>query len=99
MISPPLRQEYEGFHRPAVEFINSSVAQFVEVMWRWRAAIDVLVDPREPQDPQPNEDAEAYLARRARDHLVLSRVEAIDPGVRADDPDAAWVQIITDPGY
>lgn len=98
-LHPQLREHHQGLYHPAVDFISSSVAQFVEVTWRWRAAIEVLRDLHEPHYTRPEEEFDAYIARlQACERIVLSRVEAIDPEVRADNSKALWVEVITDEG-
>jgi hypothetical protein len=98
-LHPSLREHYRGLYKPAVDFISSSVAQFVEVTWRWRAAVAVLRDLEEPHHSQPMAEFEAHFARvEACERIVLAGVKAIDPGVNVEDPDATWVEIVTDKG-
>ena len=47
-----LRAEHPDFRRPAVSFINSSVARYVEVAWSWYAAVEVLRRMPEPPDAE-----------------------------------------------
>jgi len=94
-----LREHYKGFYSPAVLFINSSVAQFVEVTWRWRAAIELLNDLQEPPYTNPDTAFNSFVARvKACRRMVLTLVEAIDGAVRADEPDSCWGDTITDWG-
>jgi hypothetical protein len=98
-LPPVLREVHADLYRPAVDFISSSVAQFVEISWRWRAAIPVFVDLAEPAVECPPEEFEAYLDRcDACEHVVLTAVEHIDPAIPADDPHTLWGELIRDRG-
>ncbi|WP_194293510.1 SUKH-4 family immunity protein [Actinomadura macrotermitis] len=47
----PLRGIYRDLYRPAVAYLNASVARFVEVAWRWSAAAGPLRELTEPPVP------------------------------------------------
>lgn len=100
-LHPDLREVYADLHQPAVTFLNSSTAQLVELAWRWRSAVVVLRDLhlQEPHYSRPEEEHHAHFARiEACERIVLAGMEAIDPAIDADDPDALWVELVTDPG-
>lgn len=69
---PPVMQDrYPDLYNPAVTYLNSSVAQFLEVAWRWRAASRILREVTETEPPFPGtrvaltergEDADAIHA-------------------------------------
>lgn len=99
---PAILREHYGdayFYKPAVEFINSSVAQLIELAWRWHSAVPIfrdLVFEEEPRYYDPETFA-AYEARgEAYEGIVLAAMAAIDPAIDADDPDGFWVELITD---
>ena len=87
-LPPALREVYADLYHPAVTFLNSSIAQFVDIAWRWHAAVAIL---REFQLQEPD-----FARIEACERIVLDGVEAIDPAIDADDPEALWVAIITD---
>lgn len=96
-LHPSLRDHYRDLYQPAVDFINSSVTHLVEISWRWRAAIPILVELTEPPIPSSDEEFNAYVTRRETCHrLVLEGMERIDPAVRADDPETLWGQLVID---
>ena len=39
--APAVAAHHHDLYHPSVELLNSSVARFVEISWRWRAAIRV----------------------------------------------------------
>ncbi|SCL15981.1 hypothetical protein GA0070624_0884 [Micromonospora rhizosphaerae] len=98
-----LKEYYRGIYIPSVQFISSSVAQFIEVAWRWRAASAILreLSLQEPDcTRRPIEEFDAYVARRtACERLIISGIEAIDPAVNADAPDSLWGKVIHLRGY
>ncbi len=96
-LHPAVRELHAGFHRPALLPLNSSVAQLVEVMWRVRAALDILLALQEPAWDASPEAHEAHGNRLlACRRLILTHLAAVDPAVRADDPDTLWLEAITD---
>ncbi|GAB2844543.1 hypothetical protein GCM10027176_55320 [Actinoallomurus bryophytorum] len=100
-LHPDLREVYADLYQPAVMFLNSSMAQLVELAWRWRSAVAIFRDLhlQEPHHSRPEEEQHAHFARiKACERVVLAEVAAIDPAIDADDPDALWVEVITDPG-
>lgn len=100
-LHPDLREVYADLYQPAVTFINSSIAQLVELAWRWRSAVVIFRDlhREEPHYSRPEEEHRAHFARiEACERIVLAEVAAIDPAIDADDPDALWVELITDHG-
>lgn len=105
-LHPQMRPYHPGFYAPAVNFLNSSVAQFIDVSWRWRAAREVLSTLPEP-DPrlfasrtEAKEAFDAHVATVKRcEWIILDHIERIDSRVRAEDPDSLWREIVVDEGY
>jgi hypothetical protein len=94
-----LREHYQDLYRPAVCFLSSSVRQFAETAWRWRAALPVLLDlyRQEPHYTRPQEELNAHFERMvACWEIVLGHIERIDTAVRADDPGSLWRSVVTD---
>lgn len=92
-IAPALRAHYADFSQPAVVFINSSVAAFVEVAWRWRAAVMVFENY-----PCPDEvdEMEAWFDRQdAVLQQVLAGMVRIDHALAEPQLDSIWVETIT----
>ncbi|MBW8482397.1 SUKH-4 family immunity protein [Actinomadura parmotrematis] len=50
-LHPTLRGIYRDLYRPAVAYLNTSVARFVEIAWRWRAAAELRRRLEEPPFP------------------------------------------------
>ncbi|MCR3746320.1 SUKH-4 family immunity protein [Lentzea californiensis] len=95
-----LRPYRPHLHHPSVNFINSSVAQLVQVCWRWRAAVQVMRTLEEPAFDAPHEEVEAFWAGlRECEWIVLQQVERIDDQLRAVFPGSLWYETITDPGH
>lgn len=97
---PALREVYRDLYHPSVDFINSSITQLVQISWRWRAAIPILLELTEPSGPCSEGEINAYFARReACEQIVLAGIERIDPAIRADDAARTlWGEVVTDPG-
>jgi SUKH-4 immunity protein len=98
-LHPDLREVYADLNRPAVMFLNSSTAQLVELAWRWRAAVAVFRDLhlQEPHYSRPEEEHRAHFERiEACERIVLAGMNAIDPAIDPDDPDALWVSLVAD---
>jgi hypothetical protein len=98
-LHPGLREHYRDLYLPAVSFINSSVAQLVEICWRWRAATQILLALEQPAFDAPIEEHEVYYDRlEACERVVLQHVERIDGHVRAGEPGSLWGEVVTDRG-
>lgn len=98
-LHPGLREYYRDLYQPAVDFINSSVTQLVEICWRWRAAVRILVSLEEPPALAPFEEHEAFHGRVGScERIVLEHIERIDDHLHADDPSSIWGEIVTDSG-
>ncbi|TCO45301.1 SUKH-4 immunity protein of toxin-antitoxin system [Actinocrispum wychmicini] len=95
-VHPDLAEHYRDLYRPAVEFVNSSVAQFVECCWRWRAAVEVLVADLEAYDPTwPTEAALAHCdLHESGKQIVMDQFRQIDPGI--DGPATIWGETVLD---
>jgi hypothetical protein len=82
-----------------VRFFNSSLAAFVEVAWRWRAAVEVLrrypdlkVDDLEAW----KDELDAYYARQeAVRQQVLAGTVRIDSALADPQLDSIWIETIT----
>lgn len=93
-LPPQLQTYYAMLYQPAVRFFNSSVAAFVEVAWRWRAAVEVL--GRYPC-PEGEDELAAWFARRdtCRQQILAGMVR-IDPALADPHLAAMWVTTITE---
>jgi len=92
-IARPLRAHYADFYAPAVRFFNSSVAAFVEVAWRWRAAVMVF---RRYLGPDEEDEMDVWFDRQeAILQQVLAGMVRIDHALAEPQLDAIWVETIT----
>jgi hypothetical protein len=99
-LHPDLRDHYRDLYQPAVDFINSSITQLIDISWRWRTALPILVELSAPSDPCSEEEIGAHFARREEcEQIVLEGIERIDPAIRADDRCTLWGEWVTDPGW
>jgi hypothetical protein len=87
-LPPVLRGHYENFHTPSILFLNSSVAQYVEVSWRWRAAAATMAELEMPANSGDFSDFHRKFVNARRD--FLRGLIAIDRGINADDPHSLW---------
>lgn len=86
-IPQALRAVYANFSAPAVRFLNSSVAAFVEVAWRWSAAVGVF---RRYPCPDGLDEIDAWFAQfETCRQQVLAGMVRIDPALA--DPDLASI--------
>jgi hypothetical protein len=93
-IAVPLRPYHPNLYHPAVHYFNQSVAAFVEVAWRWRAAVERLRACPEPRYDAPLEAHEEHQAEVDRSCTAfLARMTLRDPTV-ADD--SLWISAITE---
>jgi hypothetical protein len=100
-IPQALRAYYAGIYHPAVRFLNSSVAAFVEVAWRWRAAVAVL--RRYPGPDNKVDDLEAwkdeldayYAQQEAVRQQVLAGMVRLDSALADPQLDSIWIETIT----
>jgi hypothetical protein len=92
-IAQPLRAHYSDFSQPAVQFFNSSVAAFVEVAWRWRAAVMEL--RRYPCPDEEGEGAVWFDRKEAALQQVLAGMVRIDHALADPQLDSIWVETIT----
>ena len=89
-----LQPYYPDFHRAAVQFVNSSVAHYVEVAWRWYAANAVY----QRMDRPPSSEVLAYLALEIEQRRrLLAGLTAIDPSIGDEALGSAWVDAVTEP--
>ena len=93
-VAPSLREAVGHLYHPAVSFVGSSVAKFVELAWRWRAAREILVElaDNEPDYTRPDEEFEAHgrLFRECQ-RLVVDYIGQIDDSALVNDPHSFWV--------
>ena len=96
-----LRADYTGYYQPAVRFLNSSVAAFVEVAWRWRAAVEALRRYPYPDNKVDDlvawkDELDAYYARQeaSRQHVLAGMVR-IDPALADPQLESIWIETIT----
>ena len=55
-IAEQLRAYHPNLYHPAVCYFNGSVAAFVEVAWRWRAAVELLRAHPDRSTPRPSKN-------------------------------------------
>jgi hypothetical protein len=94
-----LQEFYAGLYHPAMEFFNSSVAQFVETSWRCHTAMGIAAelwqDP--PAYDRPRDEHEAWFSRlHDCERIILEHIERIDGRVRADDTSTPWTAVVTE---
>jgi hypothetical protein len=98
-VAPALREAVGHLYHPAVGLVSSSVAKFVELAWRWRAAREILVelDGNEPDYTRPEEEWEAHdrLLWECR-RLVVDHIGRIDDSALVHDPESFWVSEVFD---
>jgi hypothetical protein len=88
-----LRAGYAGFYQPSALFLNSSVAAFVEVAWRWRAVVEALGRYR---CPYAADELDAWFERQeASRQQVLAGMARIDPALADPQLDSLWIETIT----
>jgi hypothetical protein len=76
------RTYYPDLYHPAVCYFNSSVAAFVEVAWRWRAAAELLRANPGPRYTAPLKEHEQHReeVERSRE-MFLARMTVPDSAV------------------
>ncbi|MFI0445577.1 SUKH-4 family immunity protein [Actinomadura sp. 6N118] len=96
-IHEQLRPYHPGLYHPAVCYFNSSVAAFVEVAWRWRAAVEVIRAHPGPPPTAPLEEHEQHAAELERSCAdFLARMTVLDPTLGDSEAGSLWVETITD---
>jgi hypothetical protein len=100
-LPPVLRESNAGLYHPAVEFVSSSVARFVETSWRQHVAGEIAAelwrDPHQPRYDASPEEHEAWFSRlRDCERIILKHIERIDGHVRADDTGTLWATVVTE---
>ncbi len=96
-IAAPLRPYHPDLYHPSVCYFNSSVAAFVEVAWRWRAAVELLRVSPGPHYSAPFEEHEQHRADVQRScETFLARMTALDHTIGDAELDSLWVETITD---
>jgi hypothetical protein len=92
-IPQALRADYANSYHPAVRFLNSSVAAFVEVAWRWRAAVAVL--RRYPCPYAVDELGAWFDQQEAVRQQVLAGMVRSDSALADPQLDSIWIETIT----
>ncbi|MEU8419635.1 SUKH-4 family immunity protein [Micromonospora sp. NPDC048835] len=96
-IPEQLRPYHPNLYHPAVCYFNSSVAAFVEIAWRWRAAVELLRAYPEPHYTAPLHEHEHHHAEVDRFRATfLENMTRIDPTLGDRDLDSPWVETITE---
>jgi hypothetical protein len=90
-----LKPFYPGLYKPAASLLSSSITQFIEISWRWRAALDVLGKVEEPLYSAPEPELTAHYERlySCVEHIVEA-ARRIDVSAVAEDPNAGWIELI-----
>ena len=92
-LHPHLRPFYMGYHQPAVSLISSSVSRYIEVSWRWHAAIKI-----EMQIEEPNGSAylQYYAEKRECYSQFLAGLARVDAAIGSDEPQSLWASMVLD---
>ena len=94
-IAEQLRSYHPDLYHPAVCYFNISVEAFLEVAWRWRAAVELLRAHPEPHYPAPLEEHEQHHAEVERSCATfLARMTLLDPTLGDHDLGSLWVETI-----
>jgi hypothetical protein len=98
-LHPQVQAFYPNLYHPAVDFINTSLRQLVEVAWRWRAAVHVLREVREPAETDSAVEVDAFFTRLyAYNQTVLRHMARLDEGIDPQDESGLWAEVVLDPG-
>lgn len=84
-----LRVVYAGHYRPSVQFMNSSVAQFVDLSWRWRAIRDLLMTT-------DTNAVDVYLDDSGGKAQMLDGFVRIDEALADIELNSLWRSLILD---
>ncbi|MFI7549554.1 SUKH-4 family immunity protein [Micromonospora sediminimaris] len=96
-LAEQLRAYHPNLYHPAVCYFNASVAAFVEVAWRWHAAVELLRAHPDPHYTAPLEEHEQHYAEVERSCATfLTRMTSLDPTLGDRDLGSLWVETITD---
>jgi SUKH-4 immunity protein len=92
-----LRPYHPNLYHPAVCYFNSSVTAFVEVAWRWRAAVELLRAHPEPHYTANFQEHERHHAEAERSLATfLASMTELDPTLGDPDLASLWVETITE---
>lgn len=92
-----VRPFYPDLYSPAVQLVNSSVASYVEISWRWHAAVQLLRAVEDaPERRRSGMDNFHDMVQCARD--LLEGFVLIDPAMTASEPPSVWVKRILEDG-
>lgn len=92
-----LQPYHPNLYHPAVCYFSQSVVAFLEVAWRWRAAVEVLRAYPEPPGCAPIEEHEWYQAEIERScAMFLACMTQLDPTLGDGDLNSVWVGTITE---
>lgn len=102
-IHPQLRAHRPDFYKPSVAFVNSSIAQFVEISWRWWTVEQLFYALRSPNPMNFTDRAKAKDAFLAHidliercERLVLEHIELIDDKAFPDGRNSFWWEIVAE---
>ncbi|XVU22812.1 SUKH-4 family immunity protein [Actinoplanes sp. CA-054009] len=79
-LHPQLRPYHPDLYQPAVRYFNASLAAFVEMAWRWLAAVKVI-RAHDIEEDDLDEACSAFLAE-------------IDPALADERLNSLWVEAI-----
>jgi hypothetical protein len=92
-LHPQLRAYHVGLYHPAVCYFNVSVAAFVEIAWRWRAAVEAI---RTQVDSLVDDSYELHAELEQAGSAFLNSMALIDPTLTDDLLESIWVETMTD---
>lgn len=96
-LHPQLRPCHPNLYHPAVCYFNASVASFVEVAWRWHAAVQLLRAHPEPHCTVLLDEHEQHRAEVDRScEAFLARMIMLDPTLGDPNLGSLWVETITE---
>jgi hypothetical protein len=76
---------------------DERLAAFVEIAWRWWAAVEIWRAHREPDPVERRDEIEQYHADLERSNaLALAKMALIDPSVIDGGTDSIWLDEATE---
>jgi hypothetical protein len=92
-----LREVYPDLYHPSVCYFNASIAAFVEVAWRWRAAVELIRSHKGPHYSAPYEEHERHHAEvQECCEMFLARMTELDPTLSDENLESVWIETITE---
>jgi hypothetical protein len=96
-IAPHLREMYPNVYNPPVSYFSASVATFVEVAWRWYAAVGVLRAHMGPHYLAPTEEQDRHYEEIEQSCAgFLGELALRDPTLADEDLGSLWAEAITE---